>query len=310
MLLLRWRHRLIRMPTPSTVIKASRLTVCADSRELLTGVTATILAGSSTVLIGRTGSGKSAFLETALGLRPRQSGELETLGLDPQHPQSGMSIRQQCGVVPQNKTLYGNFSVGEMCRFTRAFYPNWKDHLESRLLDRFNLRSHYKVGDLSPASRTLLAVTLAMAHEPRILMLDEPFDDLDPGSNHDLLQALVEAASEDGVTLIIATNNPERMHSVADYAVFFRNGRVAASVSVETVMRDWRLVTARFARPTVLSSLPINGIEHSRVEGQLAEWVVSQASDAKELVALLGALGAVSVQTESMSLTTLLSRFV
>ncbi|BDC47709.1 ABC transporter [Bryobacterales bacterium F-183] len=298
------------MPTPSTVIRASRLTVCADSRELLTGVNATILAGTSTVLIGRTGSGKSAFLETALGLRPRQSGELETLGLDPQDPLEATRIRQQCGVVPQNKTLYGNFSVGEMCRFTRAFYPEWRDYLESRLLDRFNLRPHYKVRDLSPASRTLLSATLAMAHQPRILILDEPFDDLDPGSNHDLLQALVEAAAEEGVSLIIATNNPERMQTVADHAIFFRNGRVAASVSVENVMRDWRLVTARFARPTMLSSLPIDGIEHSRVENQLAEWVVSQTSDAKELEAVLPELGALSVQIESMSLTTLLSRFV
>ncbi|MBS1835121.1 MAG: ABC transporter ATP-binding protein [Acidobacteria bacterium] len=298
------------MPTPSTVIKASRLTVCANSRELLTGVNATILAGSSTVLIGRTGSGKSAFLETALGLRPRQSGEIETLGLDPQDPKSAIRIRQQCGVVPQDKTLYGNFSVEEMCRFTRAFYPRWQDHLESRLLDRFNLRPHSKVRDLSPARRTLLTATLAMAHAPRILILDKPFDDLDPGSNHDLLQALVEAASEEGVALIVATNSPERMHTVADYAIFFRNGEAVASVSIESVTREWRLVTARFVRPTVLSSLPINGIEHSRVESQLAEWVVSQSSGARELATMLSALGAVSVQTEPMSLTTLVSRFV
>jgi ABC-2 type transport system ATP-binding protein len=298
------------MPSPSTVIKASRLTVHADSRELLSGVNANILAGSSTVLIGRTGSGKSAFLETAIGLRPSKSGSIETLGLDPGDPAAACRIRQQCGVVAQNKTLYGNFTVGEMCRFTRAFYPRWRDHLESRLLDRFNLRPHYKVRDLSPASRTLLAAILAIAHEPRILILDEPFDDLDPASNRDLLQALVEAASEPGVTLIVATNTPERMQTVADYAVFFRSGKVAASVAVEEVVRDWKLITARFPRPVVLSSLPVRGIEQSRIDGQTAEWVLSQEGHVGDLAALLRDLGALSVEIDSVSLTTLLSRFL
>jgi ABC-2 type transport system ATP-binding protein len=212
------------MPPPplSAVIESTELTVRVGNRTVLDGVTAEIAGNCITVLLGRTGSGKSAFLNSAAGNLPRHGGSLLVLGRDPLNRREACQIRKSCGIVPQNKALYGNYTVAEMCRLSKAFYPKWQPHLETRLLDRFELAPRHRVSELSTTQRALLCATLALSHLPPLLLLDEPFDELDPHAAQSLLQALIEAAGEASATVVIATNNPERIEAVADHALFFR----------------------------------------------------------------------------------------
>jgi ABC-2 type transport system ATP-binding protein len=257
------------------------------------------------VLLGGTGSGKSALLQASVGILRRSSGSMKVLGLDPNDRSAACRIRSQCGFVPQDKSLYGNFTVREMCHFSRSMYPGWKQHLEQRLLDRFDLDPHRLVRDLSPNRRALLSMALALIHQPEILLLDEPFDDLDPAAARNLLQALIEASGE-GASVVLATNNPERVEDVADRAIFFQNGQVAISTTVEEIHCHWRRITAHFGEEAVLPSLPVPGIESVRGEGKMAEWVVSR--NAMEVVSILQSLGAVSVRVDPLSMNSLFSR--
>ncbi len=234
---------------------------------------------------------------------------MRVLGLDPFHRRPARAIRAMCGYVPQNKNVYENFTVAEMCRFAKALYPTWQDHLEARLLDYFELPPHLKVRVLSPTNRAMLSTALALCHAPDLLLLDEPFDDVDPGAARTALQALVESVSEGHSTLIIATNNPERVEAIADRALFFQAGRMVLTASVDDITSQWRLVTAHFTEDTpVLPSLPVSGVEYVRAEGRTAEWVMSNNSN--ESVAIIQKLGAISVQVHPLSLTTLFSRFL
>lgn len=230
------------------------------------------------------------------------------LGRDPLNKKEACRIRKSCGIVPQNKALYGNYTVAEMCQLSKAFYPNWQPHIETRLLDRFELVPRHRISDLSHTQRALLSSALALCHLPPLLLLDEPFDELDPHASQSLLQALIEAAGEANSTVVIATNNPERIESVADQALFFRDGKVILSTSTDEIARNWRLITAHFSSETVVSSLPVSSVEYMRGDGTRAEWVVSD--HAAESAAIIQSLGAISVRVESLNLYTLFSRFL
>lgn len=231
---------------------------------------------------------------------------MSVFDMDPNDSKAACKIRSRCGFVPQNKTLYENFSVQEMCRFSSRMFPGWRKHLESRLLDRFELRPDRMIRDLSPGRRALLSTALALIHTPELLLLDEPFDDLDPGAAQNLLQALVEA-SGDGATLVIATNSPERVEGVADQAMYFQDGELVISTLVDDIKRNWRRITAHFTDHAMLPSLPVSGIEYVRNDGKMVEWVVSK--NANEIVAVIQSLGAVSVQVEGLTMYSLFSGF-
>jgi len=288
------------------VIEAVNLSARTAGRDVLRNVSVSIQAGSTTVLLGGTGSGKSAILHATVGIIRRSGGSMSVFGMDPDDRKAACKIRSRCGFVPQNKTLYGNYSVQEMCRFSSRMFSGWQKHLESRLLDRFELRPHQMVRDLSPSRRALLSTALALIHAPELLLLDEPFDDLDPGAAQILLQALVEA-SGDGATLVIATNSPERIEGVADRAMYFQDGELVISTLVDDIRRNWRCITAHFTDVAMLPSLPVSGIEYTRNEGKMVEWVVSK--NTPEIVAVIESLGAVSVQVEALTMYSLFSRF-
>ncbi len=260
------------------------------------------------MLLGRTGSGKSAFLRSTIGLMRDHSGTLQVLGFNPFIRRQACSIRAVSGFVPQNKSAYSNFTVHEMCRFSRTMFPSWQPHIEARLLDRFELPAGQKVRALSPTRRAMLSVTLALSHQPKLLLLDEPFDDVDPGAAHEILQALVEAVGE-GATVLLATNYPERVETVADRAIFFQDGSIRLQVSAEVVASDWKAVRAHFATAgEIPAELPLAGIEHHEAEGTGAEWLMS--SNAREAAAILHKLGARSVQVHSLSLTSLCAKLL
>jgi ABC-2 type transport system ATP-binding protein len=288
------------------VINAENLAVRTAGRDVLRAVTAQIPPSSTTVLLGASGSGRSALLHATLGILSRSGGTLSVFDLDPGDGRAAREIRSRCGFVPQNKSLYGNFTVQEMCRFSSRMFPDWQKHLESRLLDRFELRPHSLIRELSPSRRTLLSSTLALSHSPELLLFDEPFDDLDPGAAQNLLQAIVEA-SGDGATIVIATNNPERVEGVADQVMYFQDGALVISTLVDDIKRNWRRITAHFAENAMLPSLPVSGVEYIRNEGKMIEWVVSK--NASEIVTVIQSLGAVSVQVDTLTMFSLFSRF-
>jgi ABC-2 type transport system ATP-binding protein len=109
-------------------------------------------------------------------------------------------MRRRIAYVAEDKQLYAYLTVEEMIRFTRSFYPDWRPDVEHRLLLQYELPLDRSVKALSKGMRTKLALLLALARRPELLILDEPSEGLDPVSIEELLQALVVAAGE-GTTI-------------------------------------------------------------------------------------------------------------
>ena len=125
-------------------------------------------------------------------------------------------------VIPglaQDKPLYHNFTVGEMLRFGARLNPGWDRAVADHWRVRFDLPPDRRVGHLSSGQRTQLAVALALAKRPRLLLLDEPMADLDPLVRHDLTRLLMETVAADGLTVVFSSHVLAELATVCDYLV-------------------------------------------------------------------------------------------
>ena len=149
-----------------------------------------------TGFLGRNGAGKSTTIRMLLGMTHPSGGEGTVLGHAITNTKSSLAIRRSVAYVGEDKELYSYMTVGEMIRFTASFYSDWRPEVARRLQSQYELPSSRRVSDLSKGMRTKLALLLALARRPELLILDEPSDGLDPVSIDELLQSLVAAAAE------------------------------------------------------------------------------------------------------------------
>src|SRR5437588_512304 len=149
---------------------------------------------------------------------------------------SGCSTPNCCiprvAYVAEDKQTYAYFTVDEMIRFTRSFYDDWQPRIERQLLDAYALPRGHKVKTLSKGMRTKLALLLALARRPELLILDEPSEGLDPVSIEELLQALVSIAAE-GTTVFFSSHQIAEVERIADRVAILDHGALVADLSLD-----------------------------------------------------------------------------
>lgn len=183
--------------------------------EAVSNLNLRVAAGRITGFLGRNGAGKSTTIKMVLGISRPSSGTGVVLGHRIDHAQQSRESRQHVAYVAEDKQTYAYMTVSEMIVFTRSFYDDWSVDIEQRFLKQFELPSQRKVKALSKGMRTKLALLLALARRPKLLILDEPSEGLDPVSIEELLQALVAAAA-DGTTIFFSSHQIAEVERVAD----------------------------------------------------------------------------------------------
>jgi ABC-2 type transport system ATP-binding protein len=131
-----------------------------------------------------------------LGMSRPTSGTGRVLGRAIDDARASRDARRHIAFVAEDKQTYAYMTVGQMIAFARSFYGDWRADVEARLLRQYGLPLRRRVKALSKGMRTKLALLLALARRPQLLILDEPSEGLDPVSIEELLQSLVAAASE------------------------------------------------------------------------------------------------------------------
>jgi ABC-2 type transport system ATP-binding protein len=209
-------------------------------------------SGTVLGLVGRNGSGKTTLLKCGLGLLRIDAGETRLLG-EPSWDLSA-AAKARLGYVPQAIALYPWMRVRQVLTYTAAFYPRWNDGLAARLVQRWDLDAHARVGTLSPGQAQQLAIVLALAHEPEVLILDEPAASLDPAARRQLLQIVLELASGGDRTILFATHIISDLERVADRLAILRNGQIQFSGELDALKDHVKRlhVSAREALPPTL----------------------------------------------------------
>ncbi len=222
-----------------TVVEIRGLVRSFGRRRVLDGVDLALGAGSVTALVGENGAGKSTLLRCVAGIVPASAGRVRALGLDP--ARAGAKLRARIGYVPERLELPAWMRVGAALRFFAAFYPTWSAAEERRLACAFELDPRERVRTLSKGARAKLALLVALAHGPELLLLDEPFSGLDPGVRKHVLAALVGHLRDPERTVLLVTHSLDDVERAADRVALLADGRVRACGETEELRE-------RFAR--------------------------------------------------------------
>jgi ABC-2 type transport system ATP-binding protein len=211
------------------------------SQWALRDCTLEIPRGSVTALVGPNGAGKTTLLRMAVGLTRPSEGSVRVLGLDP-HADAAEAL-PRVGFLAQEHPLYGGFTVAETLRVGRELNPGWDDDFARARIADLGLPSKKKVRSLSGGQRAQVALTLALAKRPELLLLDEPVASLDPLARRELLQSVLEVVATRGLTVVLSSHIVAELERVCDHLVILAVGHTQLVGPIDEILASHRLLT-------------------------------------------------------------------
>lgn len=211
------------------------------SQWALQDCTLEIPRGSVTALVGPNGAGKTTLLRLAVGLTRPSAGSVRVLGLDPQA--DAAEALPRVGFLAQEHPLYAGFTVEEMLRVGRELNPGWDEEAARVRVAGIGLPLRKKVRSLSGGQRAQVALTLALAKRPELLLLDEPVASLDPLARREFMQSVLEAVAERELTVVLSSHILADLERVCDRLVILARGRTQLVGSIEEIVASHRLLT-------------------------------------------------------------------
>ncbi|HXC25064.1 MAG TPA: ABC transporter ATP-binding protein [Gemmatimonadaceae bacterium] len=239
----------------------------------LNGVSLQVPRGAFYLLVGPNGAGKSTLLKILLDLVRADAGHAELFGLDVQR--QGPAARANVGYVPERTEWgYGWMRVGRLLEHHAQYFPAWDYNYAARLADKFQLRLDRQMAVLSKGQARRVHLTMALAHRPPLLLLDEPTDGLDPLMRDETLGVLADHLSDSPSTVLVSTHHVEEVERLADHIGVLRDGELHAQLSLAVLQRDLR--SYRVEVPEGWHGVPaLNGAVLSRVTAvREVQWTV------------------------------------
>ena len=204
-----------------------------------------IPAGHVAALVGPNGAGKTTLLNLTVGLVAPSAGNVTVLG---RLSAGSLAALDGIAFVAQDTPLYKNLSAADMLHLTSNLNRRFDEgYAKSRLHD-LGIPLQRKAGKLSGGQQSQLALTLALARRPRLLVLDEPVAMLDPIARHDFMATVLMAAADDGVSVLLSSHVLAELERVADYLVLLSHGRVQVAGEVDDLLASHRVVTGPAAQ--------------------------------------------------------------
>jgi ABC-2 type transport system ATP-binding protein len=221
----------------SAVIAASGLGKQYRRTWALRDCTLAISEGHVTGLVGPNGAGKTTLLRLASGMLTPTRGTITVLG---QRPAAGPAQLARVGFVAQDTAVYARMTVADHLRLGSWLNPGWDDGLARRRIGQLGLDPKQRAGSLSSGQRAQLALTVAIAKRPELLLLDEPVASLDPLARREFLQSLMEAVAEHEVSVVLSSHLVADLERVCDYLVVLVASRVRLAGEVSELLAAHR----------------------------------------------------------------------
>jgi ABC-2 type transport system ATP-binding protein len=261
------------------VIETAALHKSFKGHHALRGLDLQVPAGSIYGFLGRNGAGKTTTLKLLMGLLRADSGEARLFG-QPVGIDAGADVRRRIGFVTEDKELYPYMTVAQVIRFTRAFFPRWRDDLERRYVEIFELPPHRKVPKLSKGMRSKLMLLLALARGAEVLILDEPMEGLDPAVSEEVLSALTSLAAAEGMTVFFSSHQITDVEQIADHVCIIDKGRAVVAGVVDDLKTQYQRLHVAFEQAMPHSVQWVDGVEQVREEGRMVSILASRNVDA------------------------------
>jgi len=248
------------------VVEANGLGKRYGSTRALRECSLAIPEGHVAALVGPNGAGKSTLLNLAVGLSAPSEGALTVLGgRSPGSPAALDGI----AFVAQDTPLYKNLSARDMLHLTRNLNRHFDQTYAQARLAELGIPLTRKAGRLSGGQQAQLALSLALARHPRLLILDEPVAMLDPIARHDFMATVLTAAVDDGVSVLLSSHVLAELERVADYLIVLSLGRVQVAGEVDDLLAGHRVLTGPAAEAARHSEWPVVHVSRGEVQAHV-----------------------------------------
>ena len=231
--------------TPAPPLTAAGLTVRYGRRIALDDVSFGVEEGSVYALLGLNGAGKSSLVRCLLGLRWPESGTAKLFGRDVWSHRA--EVLQEVGVVPEEPDAPPTLSVREIARFSARIHSKFDRAGFDQRLRRFGVPADVPFGRLSKGQKGQVALALALAPAPRMLILDDPTLGLDAKARRSVFEELIGELAERGTTVFLTTHELAAVEGIADRVGILRDGRLLIDEDLESLRGRFRRL--RFTRP-------------------------------------------------------------
>jgi ABC-2 type transport system ATP-binding protein len=248
------------------VIEASGLGKRYGGTWALRGCSLAIPAGHVAALVGPNGAGKTTLLNLAVGLAAPSAGGVTVLG---GRPPGSLAALDGIAFVAQDTPLYKNVSAADMLHLTRNLNRRFDGAYAEARLGELGIPLKRKSGKLSGGQQAQLALTLALARHPRLLLLDEPVAMLDPIARHDFMATVLTAAADDGVSVLLSSHVLAELARVADYIILLSKGRVQVAGEVDDLLTGHRILTGPATEAATYSERPVVHLRRGEVQAHL-----------------------------------------
>jgi ABC-2 type transport system ATP-binding protein len=227
--------------TETIALRAEGLGKRYGSKWALEDCTLEVPAGTVTALVGPNGAGKTTLLQLAVGLSRPSTGTVQVLGHSPQH--DAKAVLPRIGFVAQEHPLHRGFTVAETLKLGRRLNPRWDDAFAVERIERLGLPLDLNVAKLSGGQQAQVALTLALAKRPDLLLLDEPVASLDPLARREFLTSLMDGVMETGVTVLLSSHIVGDLERVCDHLVILSHARALLAGPIDEIVAEHRLLT-------------------------------------------------------------------
>jgi ABC-2 type transport system ATP-binding protein len=248
------------------IIESSGLGKRYGSTWALRECTTAIPAGHVAALVGPNGAGKTTLLNLTVGLAEASAGTVTVLG--------GLAAGSPAALdgiafVAQDTPVYKNLSVADMLHLTRNLNRSFDQHYAEARLAELGIPLKRKSGKLSGGQQAQLALTVALARRPRLLVLDEPVAMLDPVARHDFMALVMTAMAAEGVSVVLSSHVLADLERVADYLILLSRGRVQVAGEVDDLLASHRMLTGPTAEADRYAERPVVHVQRGGAQTHL-----------------------------------------
>lgn len=254
----------------------------------------TIPRGATYGFIGLNGAGKSTTIRMLTGLLPPTSGRAFIDGID--IAENRLTAISRIGYVPDRPAAYPWMRVDEVLYFARSAWPVWNEPLVADLVPRYRLDPRQKVGKLSKGTAAKLSLLLALAHDPAILILDEPTDGLDAIAKEEFFEQVLGAVCDAPRTILLSSHALNEVQRIADHIGIIHEGRLILQARAEDLLMRTKRIRVTFENGTLEKARPAappppEGTVWARTEAR--EWVLTVQNFSDDTLAHIRAAGPV-----------------
>ena len=249
------------------VIKTTSLVKRFGKKVAVDNLNLEVPEGSVFGFLGRNGAGKTTTIKMLIGLLESSSGGVSVLGLDPKR--DDVQIKRRVGYVAENQKMYDWMTIGEIMRFTGSFYQTWDNNLADELCKRLELSKKDKLKNLSRGMYGKVALLLAMAHNPELLILDDATSGLDVVVRRDFMEGIIDLIHKGGKTVFFSSHMIDEVEGVADWVGIIDQGKLIVAEKMDDLKASIRQIRMIFENNPP-KEMNIDGMLQAKIDGHEA----------------------------------------